>query len=374
MAVATVGGKVTVQYKGIIEGFDPRYGTLNVELGDSIPAAGTPTGQNFLVAAAMPYGYVDPSSELFKDGETQSWRIDHIGVDAHALHFHLYNVQVLGYLDLAGQPYRPDANQLSWNETVRTEPFTAVFVTMQAIKPDVPWELPNSVHVLDPELNLGAVNGPPTCINNPFALQPIIGLTCFPFTQVDPQANPVNITNALINYGWEYVYHCHLLAHEEHDMMRPMSLAVAPLNAPTIVRGTTATTRNVATITDTTYNETDFFIEVGSKAATVASCTDPRVIWVQQGAAAWPFSAVSSGAGVGGTTTPQTIGGKAQVTLPASNTTACYRVRAANIVGCNARVPALVGGQRPTPTTACSDVFTGWPSYTVTGPASSPIQ
>jgi putative cell wall-binding protein len=35
------------------------------------------------------------------------------------------------------------------------------------------------------------------------------------------------VTNQMVNFGWEYVWHCHILSHEEMDMMRPMSLAVA---------------------------------------------------------------------------------------------------------------------------------------------------
>ena len=30
------------------------------------------------------------------------------------------------------------------------------------------------------------------------------------------------------NFGWEYVWHCHILGHEENDMMRPMAFRVAP--------------------------------------------------------------------------------------------------------------------------------------------------
>jgi hypothetical protein len=39
----------------------------------------------------------------------------------------------------------------------------------------------------------------------------------------------------MVNFGWEYVWHCHILGHEENDMMRAMILAVAP-NAPLITR------------------------------------------------------------------------------------------------------------------------------------------
>jgi hypothetical protein len=31
------------------------------------------------------------------------------------------------------------------------------------------------------------------------------------FTGVDPSGSPVTVTNQVINFGWEYVWHCHLL-------------------------------------------------------------------------------------------------------------------------------------------------------------------
>ena len=41
-------------------------------------------------------------------------------------------------------------------------------------------------------------------------------------------ANPVTIVNTLQNFGWEYVWHCHILGHEENDMMRPIIYQVPP--------------------------------------------------------------------------------------------------------------------------------------------------
>ena len=35
------------------------------------------------------------------------------------------------------------------------------------------------------------------------------------------------VTNVLYNFGWEYVWHCHILAHEENDMMRAIQFNVA---------------------------------------------------------------------------------------------------------------------------------------------------
>ena len=52
------------------------------------------------------------------------------------------------------------------------------------------------------------------------------------FTGVDPFTNlPMPVTNQTVNFGWEYVWHCHILGHEENDMMRPMVFEVAPEDA-----------------------------------------------------------------------------------------------------------------------------------------------
>jgi hypothetical protein len=45
----------------------------------------------------------------------------------------------------------------------------------------------------------------------------------------DPQGNPIaQIPNHFVNFGWEYVYHCHILSHEEMDMMHAVSFAIPP--------------------------------------------------------------------------------------------------------------------------------------------------
>ena len=56
------------------------------------------------------------------------------------------------------------------------------------------------------------------------------------FNNIDPQGNPTApIVNQLVNFGWEYVYHCHILTHEEMDMMRPVSVAMPPLKPDGLV-------------------------------------------------------------------------------------------------------------------------------------------
>ncbi len=41
--------------------------------------------------------------------------------------------------------------------------------------------------------------------------------------------------NEVTDFGWEYVWHCHLLGHEENDMMRPIKYTVSPF-VPTALR------------------------------------------------------------------------------------------------------------------------------------------
>jgi hypothetical protein len=48
------------------------------------------------------------------------------------------------------------------------------------------------------------------------------------FAPRGPTGATVAVTNKLTDFGWEYVWHCHLLGHEENDMMRPIVFAAAP--------------------------------------------------------------------------------------------------------------------------------------------------
>ena len=50
-----------------------------------------------------------------------------------------------------------------------------------------------------------------------------------PITVTDPTTgNAITVPNNITDFGWEYVWHCHLLGHEENDMMRPMIFQVSP--------------------------------------------------------------------------------------------------------------------------------------------------
>ncbi len=109
--------------------------------------------------------------------------------DAHPIHFHLVNVQILsrqafkrgqfnGTPNFVGAPIPPDPNELGWKETVRMNPGECTTVVMQFKLPVVnDWRNPGSTIEIPPSPRTG---------------------------------------------GHEYVWHCHILEHEEHDMMRPL--------------------------------------------------------------------------------------------------------------------------------------------------------
>jgi FtsP/CotA-like multicopper oxidase with cupredoxin domain len=206
-----------MQEKAIVEGFDMDYGRMNAVLGSGLPNTGPAGG------AAIPYDYVDPPTDIItdtvpgtligalKDG-TQIWRVDHQGVDTHAIHFHLFNVEVLGRVAVDGEVRPVDPNEQGWKETVRMNPGENVFIALRPIAPTLPWKLPDSVRVLDPALPENA-------------------------TFMD--SNGTMVTNVMTNFGWEYVWHCHLLGHEENDMMRPLVFEAAPA-APSNASAVTA--------------------------------------------------------------------------------------------------------------------------------------
>jgi hypothetical protein len=185
---------VEFQPKAIQELFDP-YGRMNATLGVEIPRT-TLTTQT-----TIPYGYIDPPTETFSAGETQLWKITHNGVDTHAIHFHLFNVQLINRVGWDGMIKPPDANELGWKETIKMNPLEDIIVALHPTAPTLPFVVPDSIRPLDPTMPLGSTAG---------------------FTGIDPLGNSVTVSNILVNFGWEYVWHCHLLGHEENDMMRPM--------------------------------------------------------------------------------------------------------------------------------------------------------
>jgi FtsP/CotA-like multicopper oxidase with cupredoxin domain len=186
---------VAMQPKAIQELFETNYGRMNATLGVELPFT------NANNQTTIPFGYIDPPTETISGNQTQIWKITHNGVDTHAIHFHLFNVQLINRVGWDGAIRPPDANELGWKETVRMNPLEDAIVAMKPVAPVVPFAVPNSVRLLDPTQLPGATMN---------------------FWPQGPTGLPVTTTNVLTDFGWEYVWHCHLLGHEENDMMRPI--------------------------------------------------------------------------------------------------------------------------------------------------------
>ncbi len=186
--------------KAIIEDFD-EYGRMNAQLGVELPFT------SVLVQTTIPLKYIDPATETFAPDEVQIWKVVHNGVDTHAIHFHLFDVQLINRVGWDGTIKAPGPHEVGWKETVKINPLEDTIVAVHApslLAFTVPFAVPASNRLLDPS-NL--VN------------------TTAQFSNIDPatgQAPAVTVSNVMTNFAWEYVWHCHLLGHEENDMMRPM--------------------------------------------------------------------------------------------------------------------------------------------------------
>ena len=282
--------------------FGRMQANLGVEAQPPVPGA-----QNVVL-----YPYVNPATELIdasglpvgdlnvtpissaSDG-TQIWRITHNGVDTHPIHFHLYDVQLVNRVTWDNIILPPDASELGWKDTVRISPLEDTIVALRPVIPTLPWELPNSIRPLSPMLPLGSDIG---------------------FNNVDPQGNPtIPVTNTLVNFGWEYVYHCHILSHEEMDMMRPVLVAVPPLAPCALVFDEPTMTLSWI---DTSLSETAFVVQ---KSTDGINWTDVTQIDV-------PLDVQNTSGGLISYTDPTWVTGET------------YRVYAQNTVG-DTKVPGF---------------------------------
>ncbi|TFH46532.1 MAG: hypothetical protein E4G94_02210, partial [ANME-2 cluster archaeon] len=176
----------------------------------------------------------------------QIWRITHNGVDTHTIHVHLFNAQIINRVAWDNAIRPPDLNELGWKETFRVNPLQDTILAFKPVAPTQPFRIPNSIRPLDPTMPLGEpLNGP-------------VG------GWKDISGEPVTVINHLVNFGWEYLYHCHLLAHEEFDMMHSVIFGIAP-DKPIILAavqsGNGNNQRVTLTWTDNSTDETSFKVQ-----------------------------------------------------------------------------------------------------------------
>jgi spore coat protein A, manganese oxidase len=180
----------TTRWLTLNEAFDT-YGRLIQQIGTNEPKSPGKFGRALL----------DPVTETPSNGDVEEWWIFNLTGDTHPIHFHLVNVQILnrepfnpatftgvkpdGYTSL-GSPRPPDPTEVGWKETVRMNPGEITRVIMKFVLPTITDK-----------------NGKP------------VDLTSVGGGLGTPPPSPRTGGN-------EYVFHCHILEHEEHDMMRPL--------------------------------------------------------------------------------------------------------------------------------------------------------
>ncbi len=219
--VTTATQHIKVETKAIQELFDPNYGRMNATLGIEVPFTSA------VVQTTIPLGYADATTETLKPGEVQIWKVTHNGVDTHPVHFHLVNVQLVNRVDWANVNLGVRPEELGWKDTVKFNQLEDLIVAVKSKQPPLPFGVPYSIRPLEPSAPVGSTEGI-TQINVTDPNNPQI-----------PIGQPMTVLNDLTNFGWEYVWHCHILGHEENDFMRAIKFdykATAPA-APTGLAG-----------------------------------------------------------------------------------------------------------------------------------------
>ncbi len=150
--------------------------------------------------------FIDPPTEIVAQDQIQIWKITQNGVDTHPVHFHFFEVQLLNRVGWDGFIYLPDPNEIGWKDTVRISPLEDTIVALRPARMFFPFTVPESIRPLNPAFPMGSNVG---------------------FSNMDPTTGQALLTptiNYMHNFGHEYLWHCHILSHEEQDMMRVLVL------------------------------------------------------------------------------------------------------------------------------------------------------
>lgn len=209
--------------------------TLNEDMGPLGPLQVLVNNTNY---------HMDPT-EVLQVGETEVWEIINLTADTHPMHLHLLQYQMLerqqfsvsrylaaygmpmpgmggplpyGQLDavtgfklggnpdvtpfLQGLPVAPDPNERGWKDTFRMNPGEVARVLVRVAPQDA------QARARDLGVNLQS------------------GVNLFSFEPWTPQGETDSF-----GYpgGPGYVWHCHIIDHEDNDMMRPLLIAGATM-------------------------------------------------------------------------------------------------------------------------------------------------
>jgi FtsP/CotA-like multicopper oxidase with cupredoxin domain len=222
-----------------IDGFDFEGGPEEILVNNTLWSGKDDNGNvrpdfTAITVGGMTTGY----SELPKEGETEVWEIVNTTADAHPIHLHLVQFQLLNRQNYDVKKYMAsyaaayggtitygfgppnDYNVPNADGSVGGNPAVGRFLRGPANPPEANeagWK--DTVQMLPGQVTRIAVRWAPTSL-------PATTLAADAFYPFSPDG------------GRGYVWHCHIIDHEDNEMMRPTSVLPNGLALRTYIKGT----------------------------------------------------------------------------------------------------------------------------------------
>jgi FtsP/CotA-like multicopper oxidase with cupredoxin domain len=217
----------------LFEGKD-EFGRLQPLLGTAEPAtdyAGNPitwpntaeyTGVGLIGQMEGSIAWHSPTTENPALGDTEEWEIWNVTGDAHPVHLHLVHFEILGRQEIAWDSHTIGPDDPSGEEEDRVIP-NALYSTPAN---------DGTYLVTQPTVQHNSVAGDPGTYGVGFKImnktygaavsQPAGYVENTPKDMVTALPDQVTRIKATFDKPGRYVWHCHILSHEDHEMMRVM--------------------------------------------------------------------------------------------------------------------------------------------------------
>ncbi|MGJ0155460.1 multicopper oxidase family protein [Streptomyces sp. CH8.1] len=157
--------------------------------------------------------FMEPSADFIEAGSSEIWEYINPNHDAHPMHVHLVNFQVLNRQPINAAAYQADYEK--WIDGGR-KPQDLPVLDNYLTGPPIPPE-PDEAH-----------SDKDTVKSYPETVTRIISREFTP-----PTETIASIPNSGTAYPATYVHHCHLLEHEDDDLMRPWTIVAPGTQPPT---------------------------------------------------------------------------------------------------------------------------------------------
>jgi FtsP/CotA-like multicopper oxidase with cupredoxin domain len=180
-------GGATTRRVSLFEGLD--------EFGRLQPLLGTVAGN---LNSATPYTWSQPTTETPAKGSTEVWEIYNFTGDAHPVHLHLVNFEILGRHEISfDENFDPDGTAgTDYQEILQHNGSKGKAAIITNISPGS-------------EVSLEASDG---------------YVETAPKDMVTALPEQVTKIRAHFDKSGRYVWHCHILSHEDHEMMRVLEV------------------------------------------------------------------------------------------------------------------------------------------------------